>query len=52
MPPGQNQVAVSELDPDYLEVICRVVGQSAALDFYTNKVWGLLGTFGRASPTR
>ena len=30
-----DRVVVPELDLGNLEVICRVIGQSAALDFYT-----------------
>ena len=30
-----DRVVVPELDLGSLEVICRVIGQSAALDFYT-----------------
>ncbi|GAX76866.1 hypothetical protein CEUSTIGMA_g4312.t1 [Chlamydomonas eustigma] len=33
-----DRVAVTELDLGNLEVICRVLGQSAALDFYTSQV--------------
>ncbi|KAG1677600.1 hypothetical protein FOA52_014498 [Chlamydomonas sp. UWO 241] len=33
-----DRLAISELDLGNLEVICRVIGQSAALDHYTSKV--------------
>jgi hypothetical protein len=33
-----DRVAVPELDLGNLDVICRVLGQSAALDFYTRCV--------------
>jgi len=40
-----DRIAIRELDLGNLEVICRVIGQSAALDFYTSKVADFLRDF-------